>query len=214
MQGLAPPSEALYGQDVEIQLNTPSHLIMTAALRKRIRSQPIPRGAFLLGSVMPDIPFWLLSIGGGIFYRYWLGWSREAAARHMFDTLYFFDPGWIALYNILHAPLLLGAALFALWRFRQRLDSPWRWLYWFLSACLFHSVVDIFTHVNDGPLLFFPLEWTIRFHSPVSYWDPAHFGRQFAMFELALDLALLLYLVFPLIRQRIRRSARSNEAGA
>jgi len=185
---------------------------MTAALRKRLRPLPIPQRAFLLGSVMPDIPFWLLSIGGGLYFRYGLGWSGEAAARHMFDTLYFYNPGWIAAYNVLHAPMLLGIFLLLLWPFRQRLDSPLRWLFWFVMACLFHSVVDIFTHVNDGPLLFFPFEWTIRFHSPISYWDPAYYGREFARFELALNLVLLLYLVVSPLRRRYRRSAGAAQA--
>ena len=65
---------------------------MTAALRRRAHPVPIPRAAFLLGSIMPDIPFWLLSIFGGLYFRYVLGWESDVAARHMFDTLYFHDP--------------------------------------------------------------------------------------------------------------------------
>lgn len=177
---------------------------MTAALRKSLRPTPIPRGAFLLGSVMPDFPFWLLSIGAGLYFRYWMGWSGEAAARHMFDTLYFFDPGWMAAYNILHAPLVLLGGIGLLWHARRRIGSPLRSLYWFLIACLLHAVVDIFTHVNDGPLLLFPFEWTLRFRSPVSYWDPQYYGREFGIFELIFDLVLLAYLFVPPLIRRVR----------
>lgn len=195
-------------------MNTPSHLIMTAALRKRLRPTPIPRGAFLLGAIMPDLPFWLLSIGGGVYFRYWLGWERDAAARHMFDTLYFSDPGWIIAHNALHAPLVLLAGIGLLWRFRRRIDSPLRVLYWFLIACLVHSVVDIFTHVNDGPLLLFPFEWTLRFRSAVSYWDPQYYGREFGVFELVFDLVLLAYLVVPSLIRRWRGRVRRPAAQA
>jgi hypothetical protein len=55
-------------------------------------------------------------------------------------------------------------------------------------------VVDIATHVDDGPLLLFPLHWTLRFQSPVSYWDRTHYGREFTIFELTLDVLCLGYL--------------------
>jgi hypothetical protein len=41
------------------------------------------------------------------------------------------------------------------------------------------------------------LDWHTRFQSPVSYYDRAHFGTQFAVFELALDIILLGYLFIP-----------------
>ena len=50
-------------------------------------------------------------------------------------------------------------------------------------ACLLHSFVDIVTHHDDGPVLFWPLNWHFRFPSPISYWDNAHFGRQVGIFE-------------------------------
>jgi hypothetical protein len=62
------------------------------------------------------------------------------------------------------------------------------------SKKAWNSGIDILTHVNDGPLLFFPFDWTVRFHSPVSYWDSAHYGREFGVCALALDLVCLGYL--------------------
>ena len=150
-------------------MNTPSHLIMTAALRKRSRRAPIPTVAFLLGSVTPDIALFLLSIGSAFYYRSIVGLSPERTFRHMYDTMYFENPVWIAGHNVLHAPVLLLAALAVLWPYRRNPRGPGRPLFWFLVACLFHSAVDIATHIDDGPLLFFPFDWTTRFHSPVSY---------------------------------------------
>ena len=195
-------------------MNTPSHFLMTAALRRAWKHQPPPASAFLLGSVAPDIALYLLSLGGALHFRYLLGWSAEATWRHLFDTLYFHNPFWIAAHNLLHSPTVLIIALIILWRAQGLRGVPRRWLRWFLAACLLHSFVDVLTHVDDGPLLFFPFEWTIRFESPVSYWDSRHYGTQFAVFELTLDVLLIAYLCLPplwrLARARLVRAPLSD----
>lgn len=43
---------------------------MTAALDKSLPRVPIVKSAFLLGSVAPDLPLWLLSIGSLIYYHF------------------------------------------------------------------------------------------------------------------------------------------------
>jgi hypothetical protein len=193
-------------------VNTPSHLIINAALRKRATSAglTIPRGPFLLGAVLPDIPLTLLWIGAYVWYRSIQGDPSITLMDETFDRLYFTHPLWIASYNTLHSPTLLLAALALLWRFRTASAGRGRWWFWFLAGCLVHSALDIPVHVNDGPLLFFPFEWSIRFQSPVSYWDPRHYGRQFALFELLLDLALRAYLFGPATGRWLarRRAAR------
>jgi hypothetical protein len=177
---------------------------MTAALRQALKQQPIATGAFLFGSVAPDMALYVLSIGATIYYRKLLGWSAEATWHYIFGTLYFHHPFWIAAHNLLHSPTLLLPAVLLLWRFCARQGTRQHGWYWFLVACLLHSVVDIFTHVDDGPVLFFPFEWHLRFHSPVSYWDSRHYGATFAVFELVLDALLLGYLVLPRLWRWLR----------
>ena len=65
-------------------------------------------------------------------------------------------------------------------------------------------MLDILTHVDDGPVLFFPFEWQLRFISPVSYWDPRYHGRIFGFFEHTLDAVLLLALLGPAVLRRVR----------
>ena len=181
---------------------------MTAALDKALSRVPIVKSAFLLGAIAPDLALWLLSTST-IAYCHWvLGWSPAESSRFVFDDLYFHNPFWIATHNTLHAPVLLLLGLSLVWRGRQNIGSYSRWLFWFLVACLLHSAIDILTHVDDGPLLFFPLEWTIRFRSFVSYWDPRYHGQAFHRFELGLDLGLLLYL----LRSRVCRSILRTDA--
>lgn len=176
-------------------MNTPSHLIMTAALRKVLRDRlPAPLSAVLLGAVAPDLPLYLMSIGGLFYYRCVLGWESRPTFEHLFDELYFHDPLWIAAHNTLHSPTLLLLSLAGMWVATNLQRTIPSWIFWFLMACLFHSIVDVFTHNGDGPLLFFPFEWNTRFDSPISYWDRNHYGRYFARFEIGLDVVLLIYL--------------------
>ncbi|HAA28267.1 MAG TPA: hypothetical protein DCE56_12030 [Cyanobacteria bacterium UBA8553] len=173
---------------------TPSHFLMTAVIDKSFPRIPIVKSAFLLGSVAPDLPLWFLSIGSLIYYHFLKNWSLSDSFHLIFDELYFHNPFWIASHNLLHSPIFLLFSLRLLWRSRRNIGSPSRWFFWFLVACLLHSFVDIFTHADDGPLLFFPLEWSIRFHSPISYWNFQYYGREFRIFEYSLNAVFLLYL--------------------
>ena len=178
---------------------------MTAALDKSLPKVPIVKKAFLLGSIAPDLPLWILSISSIGYYHFIQGWSLGDTFHLIFGKLYFHNPFWIASHNLLHSPILLLLGLSVVWRSRRNIGSRSRWFFWFLLACLFHSFVDILTHANDGPLLFFPLEWTIRFFSPISYWDPQSYGREFRIFEGLLDSILLIYLLSPRIYRYVRR---------
>jgi hypothetical protein len=191
-------------------VNTPSHLIINAALRKRgvgHGALSIPRSAFLLGAVLPDIPLWLLWIGAYAYYRYGLGDLSITLMDPRFDHLYFTDPFWLAAHNLLHAPLLQLTALVLLRRQRAWPGTWGGWSFWFAAGCLVHTALDIPVHADDGPLLFFPIEWSMRFHSPLSYWDARHFGREFAIFEVLLDVGLLIYLFGPGLWRRLRRQS-------
>lgn len=185
-------------------MNTPSHLVINAAIRKYTGVTRIPRSAFLLGAVLPDIPLWLLWIGAYLYYRYVLGNPSITPMDEMFDGFYFNNPFWIAAHNLLHAPLVQLTALALLWRYRAQPGARGGWWFWFFVGCLIHTAIDIPTHVDDGPVIFFPFDWYTRFYSPISYWDPRHYGRQFALFELALNLLLLAYLFGPGLARRLR----------
>ena len=184
-------------------MNTPSHLIITAALRKRFTTNaPVPAAAVLWGAVAPDLPLTLMALGGALYFRFVLGMSFDDALNLIFYDLFFNDPLWTAAHNVLQAPLILGTSLALLWRYRFAEATPLRrWLFWFVAACSLHSLIDIVTHNDDGPLLLFPVNWQLRFASPVSYWDTEHYGGIFFVFESVLNLVLLGYLLVPRARQ-------------
>lgn len=173
-------------------MNTPSHFLINAALRRGawLRHAP-PRTPFLAGAILPDVPLALLALGTYLRARLAGGRDTGAVMGDAFDERYFHDPLWIAAHNLFHAPLLLALALALLWRHRHRPASRWRWAFWLFAGCAVHTIIDLATHYDDGPVIFFPFEWAIRLHSPVSYWDRRHFGGQFFVFEVGLDIALI-----------------------
>ena len=154
------------------------------------------RSAVLIGSVAPDVAFYLLTLSSFFYFHNVMAWSLNETARYIFGTLYFEDPVWIAAHNLLHSPVSLLLGLWAARLLRARWSKFSNWMHWFLMACLLHSLVDIVTHHDDGPALLWPLSWNIRFYSPISYWDHAHFGSQVETFEWILDLSLVGYLIF------------------
>jgi membrane-bound metal-dependent hydrolase YbcI (DUF457 family) len=182
-------------------VNTPSHFLIHAAIAKRAKNPNLVKSAFLWGAVAPDIPLYLLSILGGLYFRS-TGMTTREAANHMFDKLYFSDPGWIWAHHLFHGPLLLIAYALVLYPLRKNRVAYWS--LWFVAGCALHTTIDILTHYNDGPLVFFPLNWSFRIQS-ISYWDPRHGGAWFGPLELALDLFLLGYLLIPWLKNRGKR---------
>jgi hypothetical protein len=191
-------------------MQTYSHLLLTAALQPKIQGHDANRqpAALLAGSVLPDIPLGLFSVGYVLDRRYLRPHLPDKTrCSPTYNNLYFNNPWWIAAHNLLHAPLPLF--LLALIGCVGRNHRWGQRLFWFAVGCGLHTAVDIFTHADDGPVLLFPLDWRKRFHSPVSYWDPAHNGRLIHLLEHLLDLLLIVHLLF---RRRAARRAASADA--
>ena len=204
-------------------MNTPSHFLLTAAVGTlfkdpvKDRSHKIPAlrmSGLLIGSVIPDLLLTLLAIFtiardmfSGAFDIIDFGslepgqptpqeWLDASLTIRLFDVWFFENPWVIALQNLFHSPLLLVlyvVVAYLLWRRGVRGAG---WFFWLSCGALMHTVVDIPLHVDDGPLLLFPLNWDWRFVSPVSYWDQEHYGREWSYFESALDLLLIFYLIW------------------
>lgn len=85
--------------------------------------------------------------------------------------------------------LLLG------WYFR------WPLLVLLCASMLLHIFADLPLHNDNAHQHFFPLlEW--RFESPVSYWDPAHYGIWASLFEIFAVTAASIFLCWRHIQLR------------
>ena len=188
-------------------MNTvPTHLVINAAIEKKYGEKAnIAKSAFLWGSVMPDIPLGLLSLGYLFYNRYIADQPASGMMNSAFDNLYFNNPWWIASHNFLHSPTALSIYAIVLWRYLNRPNTRGHWWLWFVFGCMVHSAIDILTHYNDGPVLFWPIDWHTRFYSPISYWDKAHYASQFVYFEVGLNLVLLGYLFLPKLINQIKK---------
>lgn len=177
-------------------MQTYSHVLVNAAAGRGLQDgRPGRYGAFVLGALLPDVPLLLLSAGFLAARAAPLGGVRvDALFGASYGALYFQHPVWVASHNLLHAPLVL-IAMAAVGAWGVGTGRSWGGLLSALVAgAMLHALVDVVTHHGDGPLLLFPLEWSVRFESPVSYWNPGYGGGLFAAAEHALDLAILGWL--------------------
>lgn len=195
-------------------MQTPSHLLITAFAAHRGRRRiPIPLHvpALLIGSVLPDVAFWLLTILGELYFLYLAplpGIGSQATAMQIMEYLhfdrFFNDPLWIASHNLFHS--LIVNTLLAGWGYwMYTRGTRWGlWLFWLGVSMWFHTFIDILTHSSDGPLFLFPLSWSYRFRSPVSYWETESYGLIFMVLEYTLDLAIIVYGIVQWRRRRVR----------
>jgi membrane-bound metal-dependent hydrolase YbcI (DUF457 family) len=153
-----------------------------------------------VGGSLPDMP----SIAATAYYigpRFLSGGWSAMDSKEVLDAIYFTGPfgsTGSALHSLVPPALLLG--LYAALRLGRR-DARGI-LLWFLIGWAGHTVVDFLTHAEDTRPLFWPLsgwEWS----SPVSYWDPDHYGR---IFFLVNHVVLLLTISLLFVR-RLRRKA-------
>ena len=169
---------------------TSTHMLMAAfaTTRPRMRAWMIALGWF--GGLFPDLPMFAM-----------VGASRLMEPpvnlwRHP-DGLYWTDP-WKAATDLGHS-LPLWAALvlagFLLWRRANgRLVLTGQVLVVFSAGALLHAIVDFFVHTDDAHAQFAPFsDW--RFHSPVSYYQSDHFGREVSMLELGFCLFAAVFLI-------------------
>lgn len=183
-------------------MNSQTHLLVAAALFCRPAAPKINTAA-LLGAFVPD----------AAIYGLWI-WSKfnGVPERKVWNELYWQQP-WqtytasgnsVFLYLII---LMLGLTVF---RPSQSLAaglassgtvssdrsariaalSP---VAIFALAALTHLAGDFPVHVEDAHAHFWPFsDW--RFTSPVSYWNPDHYGGYFSAFEAILGIVLAVIL--------------------
>lgn len=190
---------------------TQSHLLIAGLGAHGLRRSGVRvrTGAVLMGAVLPDVPLILLTA--------WFALAPGRAARvgggdvfgPLYDRYFFEDPLWIVTHNALHAPILLVLVFAAGLALHRRGHWSGAATCWFAASAALHTLIDVGTHRDDGPLLLFPLDWSLRVHAPISYWDPRYGGSVFFRLELALDLLILAYFAAIYLRWRSRYANRA-----
>ena len=163
-------------------MNTPAHMIFGAALFGRA-DRRWTTAAAVAGGVLPDLSLYVLA-GGSIFV---MGIPPETVFGQMY-----FSPGWQAVFAVDHSIPLWSLVLVLALLLRTAPGTA------FAASGLLHTAIDFCVHHDDARRQLWPLSDYV-FASPVSYWDPAHYGLIVAPLEVAACLAfsVILWRRFP-----------------
>jgi hypothetical protein len=150
-------------------LNTPAHLVVSVAVFGSGAGRSYTRW-IASGAMLPDLPMFG-------FYA-WERLVRGSSERVIWGQAYF-DPAWQDLFDLFNSIPLAAAGLGLALALRRAGPA------WLAGAALLHQLMDLPLHREDAHRHLLPLsDW--RFTSPVSYWDPAHYGAWVALGEVAL----------------------------
>ena len=133
------------------------------------------------------------------------GWS-SMGSENVFDEIYVSGPfGFTGI--ALHSAILPLALLLLYFVPKIGRRDHRRIFLWFLIGWFGHAAADFLTHAANARPLFWPLSgWT--WNSPISYYDPLHYGREFFL----ISHALMLLILVTLIIRRILDSRRKSPA--
>lgn len=168
-------------------MNTVAHMLMASAILAR-RESPARNAAVLAGAILPDVSMF-------VFFA----WSRVQnwSGHETWNVQYWNEP-WQTIGALSNSFFLFGLiGSVALWR-------RWSLLTVICAAALIHLALDLPLHAEDAHRHFWPVtDW--RFFSPVSYWDPDHYGWLGGLLESACVLASIavLWLRFTEVRWRL-----------
>ena len=158
-------------------MNTPTHLILAAAVFAK-PNQPKLTWAALIGGFLPDLSLYFMVI--------WHKFVLNTSERVIFDEVYF-SKYWQFVFSVDNSFFVWGAIL------ALALVARNGWVIALSGAGFLHLMFDFPLHHDDARAHFWPLsDW--KFESPVSYWDPAHYGGIMAPLEYIFALILLTIL--------------------
>ncbi|MEM8744451.1 MAG: metal-dependent hydrolase [Pseudomonadota bacterium] len=171
-------------------MKSPTHFLVGYDMARLLGWQGSRHRWLVAGALAPDCPVVCAGLTALATTLFDGGTFDFVAFKERMDCLYFL--GWLTMsaHNLLHSPLSLAllAALAVLFVNAER-RSPFLA---FLAGAAGHAVLDIFTHVEDGPLLLWPLDWETRVVGPVSHWDARFGGLVVTAVELTLWMGTLI----------------------
>ncbi|WP_424982732.1 hypothetical protein [Maritalea sp. S77] len=164
---------------------TTTHVLIAGAVLSR-RDAPKRQNilAFFAG-FFPD-----LSVFAMVAFSALTGMGRGNMWRSP-DGLYWQEP-WQTFSAISNSIPLYAALLLLGWLMAKRMPQQienWRLVSVFGAGALLHVVADFPVHTDDAHVHFWPFTgW--RFHSPVSYYQSAHYGDIVGAVELVVGILL------------------------
>ncbi len=178
-------------------METYAHSFFTWVLAKHgIRAGRTAGISGAVGAALPDVPAFVAA-------AYYFDEFDSMPREQLLDSMYFTGP-FGATGSALHSIVPVGGLLALYWVLRLGRFDGNRILLWFLLGWVGHTVVDFLTHVDDLRPLFWPLsDW--RWASPVSYYNPRYYGREFMLVSHASMLVVMAVLLRRRLRERRER---------
>lgn len=147
-------------------MHTPAHVVVNLVILGR-KEKPETTFPIVFGALLPDLPMF-------VFYLYQKV-LRQTSEQVIWSQAYY-EIGWQVFFDLFNSfPVMaLGVALAYFLRARR--------LTVFFTSMALHGIADFGLHHDDAHRHLFPFsDW--RFYSPISYWDPRHFGHIIAPLE-------------------------------
>ena len=169
-------------------MNTPVHITLAlASLGKKER--PENNKWVFAGALVPDIAMFFL-----FFYEVVIGTPQ----RVIWSEKYF-SPLWQNTVDLFNSFPIFGALL------AISIYKKWNAISVFSLAALLHLIFDFPLHNDDAHRHFYPFsEW--RFESPISYWDPSHYGHIWSPLEFII-LVITSYFAFKILHSKLSKIA-------
>ena len=162
---------------------TPSHIIYSWAASKYLDTKlgidKTRIAGAVVGGFLPDLPAYVF-----FFYTTFI---MNASQQQIWGDLYF-NSGWSPFITLSHS--------FILWPFLLLLAHflGKKFFFWVAGSALLQCIMDFTVHNDDAYKHFWPVSnW--RFESPLSYWDPAHYGNIVGSLDTIVVLLLLIYIM-------------------
>lgn len=166
---------------------TQTHVFVGVALFGKRNADAVVLAA-ILGALVPDSDVWVMILTEFI---------RSTPGCEVFHFRYLQSP-WSDVQAVVNSvPIYLSLLLLGALGHMKGYNRGIL-LMVFAASALLHVLADFLLHHDDARRHFWPVtNWIFR--SPVSYWDPAHYGRIFAVLEMlgGLMLARLLWFRYP-----------------
>lgn len=171
-------------------MKSPTHALLGFALANIFRFNAKQTGFCIAGSVLPDLPLILTSLYLGVKPMIDQTTMTPVLFKSQMDALYF-DGSWLpAAHNFLHAPIsILYAALAAtIICFNRPHHHPL--IRAFALGALSHSLLDVISHIDDDPLILWPLDSSLRLTGLFSHWALGQGGGIITSLEIVFSLAI------------------------